>query len=74
MREGLADPDATYRSPYHHNRFWLARVEYSKECQVLQANMATDNALFDDTLLKYFDGQPDQLTLDILAQHNMAMG
>ena len=28
----------------------------------------TDNTLFHDALLKYFDGQPDQLTLDLLAQ------
>ncbi len=25
-----------------------------------------DNKIFNDTLLKYFEGQPDQLTLDIL--------
>ncbi len=29
---------------------------------------ATDNTLFKNALHKYFDGTPDQLTLDILAQ------
>jgi uncharacterized protein (DUF1810 family) len=28
----------------------------------------TDNTLFKAALLKYFHGQPDQLTLDLLAQ------
>jgi len=27
---------------------------------------ATDNGIFRDALLKYFDGKPDQLTLNIL--------
>ena len=31
---------------------------------------ATDNALFKDALLKYFDGKSDQSTLDILAQQS----
>ena len=31
---------------------------------------ATDNTLFKSTLLKYFDGQPDQKTLDILARQS----
>jgi uncharacterized protein (DUF1810 family) len=31
---------------------------------------ATDNTIFKDALLKYFDGKPDQLTLDILAQQS----
>lgn len=30
-----------------------------------------DNTLFKDALHKYFDGQPDQMTLDILAQYTM---
>jgi uncharacterized protein (DUF1810 family) len=32
---------------------------------------ATDNALFKDALLKYFDGKPDQSTLDILARQSV---
>lgn len=28
----------------------------------------TDNKVFKDALLKYFDGKPDEITLDILAQ------
>ncbi len=30
---------------------------------------APDHTLFNDALLKYFDGKPDHLTLDILVQH-----
>ncbi|MDH4085670.1 MAG: DUF1810 domain-containing protein [Candidatus Krumholzibacteria bacterium] len=29
---------------------------------------SSDNTLFNNALLKYFDGKPDQMTLDILAQ------
>jgi len=29
---------------------------------------AADSTLFKDALLKYFDGKPDQLTLDLLVQ------
>ena len=29
---------------------------------------APDNTIFKAALLKYFDGKPDQLTLDLLAQ------
>ena len=38
-----------------------------RSCMTL-FSAATDNTLFNDALLKYFDGQPDQLTLGILAQ------
>jgi uncharacterized protein (DUF1810 family) len=31
---------------------------------------ATANTIFKDALLKYFDGRPDQMTLDILAQQS----
>jgi uncharacterized protein (DUF1810 family) len=39
-----------------------------RSCMTLFLTAATDNTIFKDALLKYFDGQPDQLTLDILAQ------
>ncbi|MBX3305252.1 MAG: DUF1810 domain-containing protein [Nitrospira sp.] len=39
-----------------------------RSCITLFMNAATDNTIFKDALLKYFDGQPDQSTLDILAQ------
>ena len=39
-----------------------------RSCMTLFLAAATDNAIFNDALLKYFDGQPDTLTLDILAQ------
>ena len=42
-----------------------------RSCMTLFLTAATDNALFKSALLKYFDGQPDQVTLDILARHNM---
>jgi uncharacterized protein (DUF1810 family) len=31
-------------------------------------NSAKDNQIFKDALQKYFEGKPDQLTLDILRQ------
>jgi hypothetical protein len=34
---------------------------------------ATDNALFQDALRKHFDGKPDQLTLDLLAQQQSSL-
>ena len=40
-----------------------------RSCMTLFMTAATDNILFKDALLKYFDGKPDQLTLDILASH-----
>ena len=39
-----------------------------RSCMTLFSTAATDNALFKSALLKYFHGQPDQLTLDLLAQ------
>ena len=39
-----------------------------RSCMTLFLTAATDNALFKNALLKYFDGKPDQLTLDLLAQ------
>jgi uncharacterized protein (DUF1810 family) len=42
-----------------------------RSCMTLFLTAATDNTIFKDALLKYFDGKPDQATLDILAQHTM---
>jgi len=39
-----------------------------RSCMTLFLTAATDNTLFKDALLKYFNGKPDQLTLDLLAQ------
>lgn len=39
-----------------------------RSCMTLFLTATTDNALFKSALLKYFHGQPDQLTLDLLAQ------
>ena len=39
-----------------------------RSCMTLFLAATTDNALFKNALLKYFDGKPDQMTLDILAQ------
>ncbi len=39
-----------------------------RSCMTLFLTVAPDNTLFNNALLKYFDGKPDQLTLDILAQ------
>jgi uncharacterized protein (DUF1810 family) len=44
-----------------------------RSCMTLFMTAATDNALFKDGLLKYFDGKPDQMTLDILARCNMPL-
>ena len=41
-----------------------------RSCMTLFMATTTDNALFKNALLKYFDGQPDQKTLDILAHHH----
>jgi uncharacterized protein (DUF1810 family) len=38
-----------------------------RSCMTLFSTAAPDNALFKSALLKYFHGQPDQLTLDLLA-------
>lgn len=42
-----------------------------RSCMTLFLTAAPDNTIFKDALLKYFDGKPDTLTLDILARHNM---
>ena len=42
-----------------------------RSCMTLFMVATTDNALFKSALLKYFDGQPDQLTIQVLAPHNM---
>lgn len=42
-----------------------------RSCMTLFKAATTDNALFKNALLKYFDGQPDQLTMDILAQQSL---
>ena len=39
-----------------------------RSCMTLFLTAATDNRLFKDALLTYFDGKPDQMTLNILAQ------
>lgn len=42
-----------------------------RSCMTLFMAATTDHAPFKDDLLKYFDGTPDQMTLDVLARHNM---
>lgn len=42
-----------------------------RSCMTLFMAATPDNTLFKSVLHKYFDGKPDQLTLDILAQHSM---
>ena len=39
-----------------------------RSCMTLFMSATTDNKIFKDALRKYFDGKPDQMTLDILAQ------
>jgi uncharacterized protein (DUF1810 family) len=39
-----------------------------RSCMTLFLTAAPGNTIFKDALLKYFDGKPDTLTLDILAQ------
>ena len=39
-----------------------------RSCMTLFMTATTDNTIFKAALLKYFDGKPDQLTLDLLAQ------
>ena len=41
-----------------------------RSCMTLFLTVSTDNTIFNDALLKYFDGKPDQMTLDILAQQS----
>ena len=38
-----------------------------RSCMTLFLAAATDNAIFNGALLKYFHGKPDQLTLNLLA-------
>lgn len=40
-----------------------------RSCLTLFITATTDNTIFKDALLKYFDGKPDTVTLDILTQH-----
>jgi uncharacterized protein (DUF1810 family) len=39
-----------------------------RSCMTLFMTATTDNTIFKDALFKYFDGKPDQLTLNLLAQ------
>jgi uncharacterized protein (DUF1810 family) len=39
-----------------------------RSCMTLFMNATNDNTIFKDALLKYFDGKPDPLTLNLLAQ------
>jgi uncharacterized protein (DUF1810 family) len=41
-----------------------------RSCMTLFLTAATDNTLFKNALLTYFDSKPDQLTLDLLAQQS----
>lgn len=42
-----------------------------RSCMTLFLTAATDNTIFNDALLKYFNGKPDQLTLDLLPQDRL---
>lgn len=44
-----------------------------RSCMTMFLTAATDNTLFKSALLKYFDGKPDQLTMNVLARHNMPL-
>ncbi|MEQ1793197.1 MAG: DUF1810 domain-containing protein [Nitrospira sp.] len=39
-----------------------------RSCMTLFMTATTDNKIFTDALLKYFEGKPNTLTLDLLAQ------
>ena len=39
-----------------------------RSCLTLFLTATTDNTTFKDALLKYFNGKPDPLTLNLLAQ------
>ncbi len=41
-----------------------------RSCMTLFMTAAIDNIIFKNALRKYFDGKPDQMTLDILAQQS----
>jgi uncharacterized protein (DUF1810 family) len=40
-----------------------------RSCLTLFMTATTENKIFKDALLKYFDGKPDALTLDLLSHH-----
>lgn len=40
-----------------------------RSCLTLFTTATTENKVFKEALLKYFDGKPDTVTLDILAHH-----
>ncbi len=42
-----------------------------RSCLTLFMTATTDNKIFTDALLKYFDGTPDTFTLDILAHQKL---
>jgi uncharacterized protein (DUF1810 family) len=42
-----------------------------RSCLTLFMTATTENKVFKDALLKYFDGKPDTLTLDILAHQKL---
>ncbi len=42
-----------------------------RSCMTLFLTAAPEHTLFNNALLKYFDGKPDQSTLDILAQQSL---
>ena len=42
-----------------------------RSCLTLFMTATTDNKVFKDALLKYFDGKPDTLTLDLLAHQKL---
>ncbi|MBX3319624.1 MAG: DUF1810 domain-containing protein [Nitrospira sp.] len=42
-----------------------------RSCMTLFRVAAADNTIFKNALLKYFDGQPDQQTMSVLARHDM---
>lgn len=43
-------------------------------CMTVFMTATIDNTVFKNSLLKYFDGRPDQLTIQVLARHNMPRG
>ena len=44
-----------------------------RSCMTLFLTAATDNTIFKDVLLKYFDGKPDTLTLNLLPQDTTSL-
>ena len=42
-----------------------------RSCITLFEHSTTDKGIFRDALLKYFDGKPDQLTIDILKKQRL---